>query len=251
MDNYLSNSSIIYCPYIGMTDDNTTCLSYPSAANYCYYCAPSATPILSFQAEYCLSNKFHTCPVFLDDPKKDFPSRYKLSQRRRNTPRTLLWVGGVLILIGLMLFISTWFIHGNTLADFLPNRITPTDFMPGASSSSGLVTTPLSIFALVNTSTSTQTKASTNTATQTSTPANTATSTATQTPTPSETPTITPTNTSTLPYWYWWTSTPTHTRTPTRTKTTPPPTIPPLDTPVPTEITPDTETPVTPTDVVP
>lgn len=48
------------CPYLGLHDDQSTSLAYPSAWNYCYHASPPASVLVSHQVEACL------CPQYMD-----------------------------------------------------------------------------------------------------------------------------------------------------------------------------------------
>jgi hypothetical protein len=55
------------CPFLGLDDDRETALSYPSIHNYCYHVKPVISVNLFQQRQFCLSNKFNTCPIYSNE----------------------------------------------------------------------------------------------------------------------------------------------------------------------------------------
>lgn len=53
------------CPYLGMKDDPTTALQFPSTGNFCHHAKPIAPVKASYQEQYCLTEGHTACPVFL------------------------------------------------------------------------------------------------------------------------------------------------------------------------------------------
>lgn len=62
------------CPYLGLHDDRSTSLAYPSTWNYCYHATPPAPVLVSHQVEACLSPRFVHCPVYLTGTADPLPS---------------------------------------------------------------------------------------------------------------------------------------------------------------------------------
>ena len=86
------------CPFLGLEDDPTTILYFPSAGNYCHLVDPIAPVNLSHQQSYCLSKAHVSCPVFTSGGRGPLPdgllaSEYKPAIQRRN-----LFVGGLVLL---------------------------------------------------------------------------------------------------------------------------------------------------------
>lgn len=239
--------SSVMCPYIGMLEDASTCLAYPSILNHCCRCNPRAIPDLKFQARYCLNTAFHTCPVFLGQAGERFPAEHRLIQNGREPAKRNWWIvlAGVLglaliaLLVWLLPLLSRW--SAATLSNtptlgtqiaLIPDTATPTPTEVPTSTEIPITPTPRVVFVVITLESS-------------PTPTSTATSTATPTPTA--------TATATRPAWYYWTSTrtrtpeppPTNTPTPVITSATP---LTPSATPVTPSATPVTpsETPVTP-----
>jgi hypothetical protein len=56
-------SGWVRCPYLGLHDDSSTSLAYPSDWNYCYHANPAAPIRVSHQADVCLCPEYIHCPV--------------------------------------------------------------------------------------------------------------------------------------------------------------------------------------------
>lgn len=55
------------CPYLGLHDDDSTSLAYPSTWNYCYHATPPASIQISHQVEICLCPHYVDCTVMLSN----------------------------------------------------------------------------------------------------------------------------------------------------------------------------------------
>lgn len=80
------NEIINICPYLGMADDPATNTSFPSPWNYCHNSKPVEVVELNHQKDYCLSEKFNKCPVYMRvllsaGKKKPLPSHLRVSSR--------------------------------------------------------------------------------------------------------------------------------------------------------------------------
>lgn len=54
----------ITCPYVGLRDDPSTSLSFPSEGNSCHHVQPVSSIIASHQENFCLSENHVACPVY-------------------------------------------------------------------------------------------------------------------------------------------------------------------------------------------
>ncbi len=52
------------CPYLGLKDDPTTALSFPSPGNVCYQARPIASVKGTYQERYCLTENHTACPLY-------------------------------------------------------------------------------------------------------------------------------------------------------------------------------------------
>lgn len=62
------------CPYLGLHDDSSTSLAYPSTWNYCYRATPPASILVSHQVETCLCPQYVDCTVYLSNKWESLPS---------------------------------------------------------------------------------------------------------------------------------------------------------------------------------
>jgi hypothetical protein len=104
------------CPYLGLHDDSSTSLAYPSAWNYCYRAAPPASVLVSHQSETCLCPGYSDCTVYRSSKWERLPSglrgsvRAKLGENR--TSRARRWIAislFVLLFALLVVFLSRRF----------------------------------------------------------------------------------------------------------------------------------------------
>lgn len=110
------------CPYLGLHDDSSTALAYPSAWNYCYRATLPGSVLVSHQAETCLCPGYLNCPVYRSSTWKRLPSNLRgrsqahLPDNRPSTTRR--WIILVLLLaliVLLVVFLSqrSYFSAGN------------------------------------------------------------------------------------------------------------------------------------------
>jgi hypothetical protein len=82
------------CPFLGLKDDSTTALSFPSSGNHCFHAKPVLPVKLDFQGTYCLSSNHTNCPEFIRKP--DTPLLPALRYERasilhRKSSKNRLW----------------------------------------------------------------------------------------------------------------------------------------------------------------
>lgn len=95
------------CPYLGLHDDSSTCLSYASTWNYCYRAMPPAPVLASHQAEACLHPRFVDCAVFRAETWGRLPRKLRGQGETGHRPAgrvTRLVVLFLLFIILLLLF---------------------------------------------------------------------------------------------------------------------------------------------------
>ncbi len=94
------------CPHLGLLDDPTTALAYPSEWNVCYRAQPSSPVHISHQREACLDRRFADCIVFQNALTGAMPSELRgrptVRARRGTSWRVAILVIAVLILIILL-----------------------------------------------------------------------------------------------------------------------------------------------------
>jgi hypothetical protein len=73
----------IACPFLGLRDDADSSLAFPSNSNYCYRSQLGSPVQYNHQAEFCLSEKHHECPLFLRGSQQaEITSRHLRVPRR-------------------------------------------------------------------------------------------------------------------------------------------------------------------------
>jgi hypothetical protein len=93
------NNSV--CPFLGVSDDPGTALSYPSVSNYCHHAMPIEPVRRTHQANFCLGGTYEKCRVFKTEGKQPLPPEIRESGYRtsRRIPRFLLLSSLVVILV--------------------------------------------------------------------------------------------------------------------------------------------------------
>ncbi len=98
------------CPFLGLVEDPTTAMAFPSAGNCCNRTKPVALISPEHQRTYCLTNRYSTCPVFSREEGTPLPAEMRpilsdLSSERRPARRSfpLLIVLLVLVIIGIFI----------------------------------------------------------------------------------------------------------------------------------------------------
>ncbi len=256
------------CPFLGLRLDMETRYGFPNPGNHCHREKSPRSINLDYQQNVCLSHKYQSCPIYLQQNGKDTSGALIQADRipsiaaNGSGSGTSGWMR---LSLGLILVI------GSLVGLFFLSRDIPLG--SGGDPNGGFVATTQPSEGLIGLATDTPEVTATPSSTgipPTATPTPTGTATASPTPTgtptltqtPTETPTPTPTWTATSPIFFppLPTNTPvffptnTPLSSPTRTPTPPPPTNtpgPPTNTPPPPTNTPisddPTNTPVPPT----
>ena len=99
------------CPYLGLHDDRSTSLAYPSTWNYCYHATPPAPVVVSHQGEVCLCSSFANCAVYQTGTTDPLPASLRgkpgraLGRQGPSGARFIVPVLSILLtLAGLFLF---------------------------------------------------------------------------------------------------------------------------------------------------
>jgi len=120
--------SLQYCPYLGIYQDRETTVDFPSEANACWR-SGSARPItLDHQENFCLVDKYPTCPIYLAQGRVRTPGVVGAS--RPQLRNLFLVIISLLIVFGVLFLgkdfirtaLSTINAQGND-----PNQISPAD----------------------------------------------------------------------------------------------------------------------------
>jgi hypothetical protein len=83
------------CPFLGLKDDSTTALSFPSSGNHCFHARPVVSVKLEYQGAYCLTLNHTQCEEFVRAPNSPLlPSlRFERSPTLLNKIiKTRLWI---------------------------------------------------------------------------------------------------------------------------------------------------------------
>jgi hypothetical protein len=100
------------CPHLGLLDDGDKSLTFPSLSSGCHCCRPVAVPNLRHQVEYCLSEDYCQCPVYLRQPSPDpLPGHLRAHQNHANQFGRSLAHPFIFSIIGIMVLITLgWFL---------------------------------------------------------------------------------------------------------------------------------------------
>jgi hypothetical protein len=108
------NPSGRVCPFLGVTGDPGTAISFPSLGNHCFHAKPAQPVRMDAQRIYCLGTNYRLCEEFNKPPGTPLlvGLRSGKSVKRRNaTLRSILWVLlPVVAVAGLILwqFLTGW-----------------------------------------------------------------------------------------------------------------------------------------------
>ena len=95
-----------FCPYLGMEDDSSTPILFPSASNRCFRTEKGIQLEADYQSICCLTREYRQCPVFLDASRTDLLPAQQIQAAERNLRRLnviffsllLLFIFGVVVL---------------------------------------------------------------------------------------------------------------------------------------------------------
>lgn len=96
------------CPFLGLKDDPTTALSFPSAGNHCYHAKPVSQVKLDHQVMYCLTAKHASCEEFIRTPDNPLPPAIRLERGGRQSRRSTgagIWV---FLLVVFIVILVAW-----------------------------------------------------------------------------------------------------------------------------------------------
>ena len=144
------------CPYLGLWDDADTSLAFPSVWNNCFRSHPPAIPKLKHQAEFCLSDNYRACPLFLSQQSMPLPKHLRalsdpLKKKRISFGRNLV----ILLVLAVIMLVLAWgYLSGGSFAPLTIGTKTPTASITAAPTSTN---TPSLTATASLTSTTTQT----------------------------------------------------------------------------------------------
>lgn len=122
---------------MGTTEDESTFHAFPSPENLCWKADPPAVVRAAYQARFCLTERYRSCPVFARQEDAPLPAKLASIEKRRAVrsgggPQVMFFVGILLLAI---ITLGGWgiFIVGSSEAPpplLLPSS-TPTELASG------------------------------------------------------------------------------------------------------------------------
>jgi hypothetical protein len=85
------------CPFLGMLEDPSTSLAYPSEWNVCHHSKPAAVPNLEHQRTHCLAESHSLCPVFTSQSPARLPNDIRIHLRKPRQNKNRFWLIGALV----------------------------------------------------------------------------------------------------------------------------------------------------------
>jgi LysM repeat protein len=131
------------CPFLGLKDDSTTALSFPSSGNHCYHAKPVLSVRLDFQGTHCLSSNHTNCEEFIRKPDTPLlPSlRYERgSKRRLRSTKISLWFLLLFIPVAALII---WQVFSRGPSGSGSTNLSPVGTVSAPSTNDGLSTLPL------------------------------------------------------------------------------------------------------------
>jgi len=101
----MENQTTNICPYLGMKDDPTTPVGYPSTYNVCHHTKRQEIPNLNYQRLTCLRARFAKCPIYNSEMAKRMPRsiRYRSNKLFNFSRKIKIILLIILLLIGISL----------------------------------------------------------------------------------------------------------------------------------------------------
>ncbi len=113
MTNQTSDPNLLrgkLCPFLGLDDDRETALSYPSVHNYCYHLKSASSVDLIQQRQFCLSNKYNTCPIYTNENVIKAPEGWGGKKILPLKPKP--WMAWALVLIAIVVIVLVSYLLG-------------------------------------------------------------------------------------------------------------------------------------------
>ncbi len=109
------------CPSLGLDNDQYTRMTYASDFHYCYHLTKPKSIKQEYQSEYCLSENYIRCPIFLSGKRmfpqdnKQQPSETLVSQAFTLRGRKISLLQSIIIFTVLVILgFSTWMVFART-----------------------------------------------------------------------------------------------------------------------------------------
>ncbi len=101
------------CPYLGLRDDPSTALDFPSDGNTCHRAQSKPAVNREYQQAVCLSAEHIACPIFLGKEEGPLPAGLAAPSNRFTQPSRLFWLAIPVLII----------LAGSTLSILSPGRL--------------------------------------------------------------------------------------------------------------------------------
>jgi SH3-like domain-containing protein len=108
------------CPHLGLEDDPSTKLLYPSPFGCCHRARPVAAVMLAHQSTHCLSSNYVECPVYVQQKQGALPSALRQPSGERADGRRYGLIGVTGVVITAVIFLTFLWNNG-----FLNNLLDP------------------------------------------------------------------------------------------------------------------------------
>jgi capsular exopolysaccharide synthesis family protein len=94
------------CPFLGLENDSTTALGFPSEGNFCHHARPIAPVRIEHQDEYCLSAGHINCPIYQRVQAAPLPVAVAAPSYQQGRHRRMLAaVAGSLVIMAVAAFV--------------------------------------------------------------------------------------------------------------------------------------------------
>jgi hypothetical protein len=167
----VDNENKRMCPYLGLKEDPSTALGYPTIMNFCNRASPPQPPTTVHQRAFCLAEAHQACRVFLSQQRGPLPKEIR-AHGASPVWYVKPWKGILAAALVLLLAFIIWQVSAG---DFISK------YLSKASPTSTITSTAMEI-------TRTRTPSPTESPSRTKTPTQPGTATLTPTPTLSATP---------------------------------------------------------------
>lgn len=80
----MENPKTNICPYLGMKNDPTTPVGYPSTWNACFHSKKHGIPNLNYQKSMCLTDRYTNCSVYKNPVENRLPRSIRYRNRNKS-----------------------------------------------------------------------------------------------------------------------------------------------------------------------
>lgn len=101
------------CPFLGLLDDASTQMSFPSEVNCCHHARPVEAVRLEHQRRYCLTSRHSRCDLFNLEKAYRLPRELRVpttKKKRKMLGRYLLWILLTIVIIVIVVLYAQGYI---------------------------------------------------------------------------------------------------------------------------------------------